>query len=176
MPRPGHRWIHVTFSTHGAWLPGDRRGWRSRGHKRHSSGDYKSPPPAGEHRGLRDWAKQRRGAAVTLTSRLRPVVGMTIVERLAIEDCRCLVVSVSGMHVHVLAELPESLPEQRAIIGRCKAFASKAIKRDLPGRVWTSGGSFKPIADEAHQRSTFSYIEDHAKEGAWVWTFRDGWG
>lgn len=100
-------------------------------------------------------------------------MGRTIVERLAGHDCTCLVISVSGLHVHALTELPQSLPEQRAIIGRCKAFASKAIKDEMPGRIWARGGSFKPIADEAHQRATFGYIEDHRHEGAWVWTFRE---
>ena len=48
MPRPNKCWWHVTLSTYGSWLPGDQRGFRSRKHKIHSSGDYKNPPPASE--------------------------------------------------------------------------------------------------------------------------------
>jgi len=174
MPRPGRRWIHVVFSTHCAWLPGDERGWRSRHHKRHSSGDYKDPPPEEEHEGLRDWARRRSGRPVVLPAHVRPIIGRRIVERLAEADCACLVVSVSGLHVHALAELPLDPAEQRALIGRCKACASTAVRKDLPGKVWAGGGKFKPIADEPHHRATFGYIRGHAEEGAWVWTFRDG--
>src|SRR5438552_18397295 len=45
-------WRHVIISTHCSWLPGSKKGWRSRRHRRHSSGDYKSPPPPDEHHGL----------------------------------------------------------------------------------------------------------------------------
>jgi len=46
------KWFHITFSTYGAWLPGDPRGFRAWKHKRHSSGDYTNRPPRGEHAGL----------------------------------------------------------------------------------------------------------------------------
>ena len=42
-----NNWYHVNGNTYGTWLPGDPRGWRERGHKKHVDGDYKSPPPAG---------------------------------------------------------------------------------------------------------------------------------
>lgn len=66
MPRPGKRWRFVTVGTLNAWLPGDPRGWRSRHHKRHSSGDYKNPPPPGEHEGLYRYCKQRSGKPVVI--------------------------------------------------------------------------------------------------------------
>ncbi|HEX3314753.1 MAG TPA: hypothetical protein VHR72_07680 [Gemmataceae bacterium] len=31
------------LSTYGSWLPGNPRGFRSRKHRIHSSGDYKNP-------------------------------------------------------------------------------------------------------------------------------------
>jgi len=52
------KWIHAYWSTFGVWLPGDPRGFRSRGHRIHSSGNYKDPPPTGEHAGL--WLHARR--------------------------------------------------------------------------------------------------------------------
>ncbi len=52
MPTPGKCWWHNILSTHGSWLPGNPRGFRSRNHRIHSSGDYKNPPPLGEHAGL----------------------------------------------------------------------------------------------------------------------------
>jgi hypothetical protein len=52
MPKPGMRWRHCVIGTHNSWLPGDPRGFRAIDHKIHSSGDYKNPPPEGEHSGL----------------------------------------------------------------------------------------------------------------------------
>lgn len=46
------RWFHIMWSTYGVWLHGDPRGFRDRFHRIHSSGDYKHPPPKGEHAGL----------------------------------------------------------------------------------------------------------------------------
>ena len=40
-----NNWYHVNGNTYGTWLPGDPRGWRERGHKKHVAGDYKNPPP-----------------------------------------------------------------------------------------------------------------------------------
>ncbi len=51
------KWFHITFSTYGTWLPGDPRGFRAWKHKLHSSGDYKSRPPQGEHAALQRYAR-----------------------------------------------------------------------------------------------------------------------
>ena len=52
-----NNWYHVNGNTYGTWLPGDPRGWRERGHKKHVAGDYKSPPPAGSGDGMQRYAK-----------------------------------------------------------------------------------------------------------------------
>jgi hypothetical protein len=44
---PGGVWYHSITSTYGAWLYGDERGFRTRHHREHVDGDYKSPPPRG---------------------------------------------------------------------------------------------------------------------------------
>ncbi len=46
-PPPDFSWFHVVLTTYGAWLPGDVRGFRTRHHREHIEGDYKSPPPQG---------------------------------------------------------------------------------------------------------------------------------
>jgi hypothetical protein len=45
---------------------------------------------------------------------------------------------------------------------------------ELPGKVWAAGGDPIPIKDKAHQRRVYEYILRHKKQGAWVWSFRDG--
>ena len=55
-------WRHVVIGTLRSWNFGDERGFRSRGHRIHSSGDYKNPPPRGEHAKLNEWHVERHVA------------------------------------------------------------------------------------------------------------------
>lgn len=102
MPRPGMRWRHVVFSTVNSWLPGDPRGFRSRNHQIHSSGDYKNPPPAGEHAGLFRYSKHISGPPVVIPRDLRATVGQAVLAKLRKLAYRVLAIAVSGMHVHTL--------------------------------------------------------------------------
>ncbi|MEM6506342.1 MAG: hypothetical protein AAGC44_09070 [Planctomycetota bacterium] len=174
MPTPGKRWFHVTVGTYGSWLPGDPRGFRSKGHKIHSSGDHKRSPPAGEHEGLHTYSKKIAHVMVVLPAELREAVGRGFVQVLIGRGHRVLAVSVSGMHLHALAELPGDRPGVKAEIGYAKKGGSRAISKQLPGRVWARDCGLKLIRDEAHHLNTFSYVERHVEEGAFVWTFRNG--
>jgi hypothetical protein len=51
MAQPGMLWRHVIINTFCTWLHSDERGFRSRKHRIHSSGDYRRRPPKGEHAG-----------------------------------------------------------------------------------------------------------------------------
>src|SRR5262249_36777902 len=82
MPKPGYQWRHVVISTWNSWLPGDPRGFRSKKHKIHSSGDYKNPPPEGDHRFLHDYWKDRVEETVVIPADLREAVGKAILEKL----------------------------------------------------------------------------------------------
>ncbi len=172
MPRSGMRWRHVIISTVNSWLPGDPRGFRSRKHKIHSSGDYKHPPPPGEHAGLHAYSKKISGNPVLVPYELRSVVGMAILRKLRKLDYRVLALSVGGMHAHALVELPDDILIVRHIAGQCKTVSSHAIRRSVPGRVWGAGGTYKPVDNARHHRQVFRYILD--QEDAWVWSLRDG--
>jgi REP element-mobilizing transposase RayT len=174
MPLPGKRWYHVTFSTYNSWLPGDPRGFRSKHHRIHSSGDHRNPPPKGEHAGLHAHAKAISGRPVILETAQRITVGKAVVQNLLKHGHDILVISVSAMHVHTLAQLSEDLQQAKDAVGFAKLSASIRIKDDVPGQVWARGCKPKPIRDEIHHRNTFGYICRHLDEGAWVWTFRDG--
>lgn len=47
--KPWNDWYHVMGHTYGTWLPGDRRGFRTRHHREHVDGDYRNPPPPGKY-------------------------------------------------------------------------------------------------------------------------------
>ncbi len=172
MPKPAMRWRHVTLGTHNSWLPGEPRGFRSFDHKLHSSGDYKNPPPKGEHAGLHSYSKRISGAAVVLPVECRPFVGQEILQKLQDDGYQVLALAVAGMHTHIQVELPDDLPTIRRIIGNCKRAASHAIRELLPGRVWVRDGGYKPIDDAEHQRNVFHYILQQMD--AWIWSYKDG--
>jgi hypothetical protein len=170
MPRPGKRWRHCVIGTYNSWLPGDPRGFRSRGHKVHSSGDYKAPPPEGEHAGLFEYSKQISGDAVIIPRALRETVGRKILEKLRKLDHEVIAISVGGKHAHFLAELPEAIKAVRDVVGQCKSASSHAVRVQLPGRVWGHRGKFTPVDTLEYQRNVFKYIL--RQEDAWIWSFQ----
>lgn len=173
MPTVNKCWRHGIIGTHGSWLPGSPRGWRSRGHRVHSSGDYRQPPPEDEHEGLYAFQLKQCPEAVTINKALREVVGKAFRDELVEQEHRVLAIAVSGQHCHFLAELPVAKKEMQASVGHAKRKLSRAMKGQMPGAVWAAGGKFIVIDNEAYQRSVFEYIARHKQQGAWVWTFRD---
>ncbi len=174
MPAPGKTWYHITLGTHGSWLPGDPRGFRDRKHRIHSSGDHRNPPPTGEHRDLHQYHKQHTSQTTVLPAELRGIVSQKLVNHLNKLKHQVLAVSVSGMHTHLLAELPCNRDQAKHEMTRCKQAAALAVREHLPTKLWAKGLGLKPIRDRQHQLNTFDYIRRHAGEKAWVWTHHDG--
>jgi len=85
-----------------------------------------------------------------------------------------IVAAVDGRHAHMLVKLPDHPPTMRAIVGQAKRVASKSIRKQLPGKVWATGGKFKRIRDRQHQVNSFKYILYEQGPGAWAWSLRDG--
>src|SRR3954470_12821909 len=139
MPAPNKSWRHLILNTLSTWLHGDPRGFRSRNHELHSNGDYKHPPPPGEHERLHRWMKRRARKEVHIPQHLRPIVGCAIRDYLRANGHHILCIAVGKVHTHGLAELPIDLRQIRAIIGECKRKSSRAIKKEMPGNVWSAG-------------------------------------
>lgn len=176
MPAPGMRWRHLILNTRGAWLHGDERGFRSRGHRIHSSGDYKNPPPSDEHEGLRRYHAARSGEPIGIPEAVRGAAGLAFVERLRKEGCRVLALAVAGRHLHGLAELPDHPPTIRQIVGRCKRHATESMKPFLQGSVWSEGGEFRVVDDRDHEHNAYGYILIRQGADTWTWSYRDELG
>ncbi len=172
MPNPGNKWRHVVISTLNSWLPGDPRGWRSKKHRKHSSGDYKNPPPPGEHAGIFRHSQKISDDPVCIPRNARKLACMTIVEELEDKGYRVLMVGVGAVHAHILVELPDDVVRVKTIVGDCKRKSSHAIRDILPGRIWAHGGRFDRVEDEEHHRNVYGYILEHIDEGAYVWSYR----
>ena len=189
-----NRWYHCMSSTYGAWLPGDPRGFRTRGHREHVEGDYKRPPAAGVYEQRHELAKGRMARPeVVLSEGARGVVVDAIVHALvSVHKLEVLAVSVSATHMHTLARFPKptfskrGLPDTptsaindpvRHLIGVAKKESSKALTRAglaAPGGVWARKGKIVPIRNRAHQVNVYKYILEHArKEQAAVWSCKD---
>ena len=173
MPEEGKRWRHVIISTLNSWLPGDPRGFRAVGHKIHSSGDYKKPPPAGEHAGLHQYSSSISGEPVIIPDESREIIGVEIRDELVRKSHRILVISVAATHCHVLVEMPDDKKEIRRIFGECKRKASVAVRKELPGRVWAHDGKYESVDTPEHQQNTYNYIWNK-QDDAWIWSFKDG--
>lgn len=168
------RWFHIMWSTYGAWPPGDPRGFRNRFHRIHSSGDYKNPPPKGEHAGLHRHAKRiMHKSPVMLVPELRQRARDAILEKADALELLVVTVAVSATHAHVLAKLDAARLIE--VVGKLKRHSSHSMRDALPGQVWAARRKDKPIRDRAHQMRIVRYILDHAlKEGASVWCTRKG--
>lgn len=174
MPHPGKRWYHIILNTRGTWLPGDPRGFRTRKHRVHSSGDYKHPPPQGEHAGLHEHTHRISSPPVIINPSLRPIVGQALLHKLQTQTHPVIAICVGSNHAHLLAELPDDRERVKHLAGTWKQAASHRVRTDLPGKLWASGCDPIPIRDKSHHTRTFQYILRHEREGAWVWSFRDG--
>lgn len=163
------KWFHVTFSTYGAWLPGDPRGFRTWKHRKHVEGDYKSPPPPGafEHQMRRSRRLMKRDM-VRLRPVQRRVAGQAMFDMLRAQGAMIVSIAVSAVHVHVVARLPDC--ETREYIGRAKKHAAHCLRAaGLQGGAWAKRCRTLPIKDRAHQINAVNYVMDHRAEGAWAW-------
>ncbi len=160
-------WVHVMTSTRGHWLPGDPRGFRSRAHRIHSSGDYRNPPPPGEHKGLHRHAENLSDRAIRLASSQIEAAGEAIVAKLGRMDVPLAALALDSVHLHVL--MCAGNEDAVRLLGRAKQAASHALRAEIPGRIWGRSSHAVRIRSQAHGRQVKRYILDHAECGAWVY-------
>jgi hypothetical protein len=128
------RTIHAICHYYRQWLPGDERGWRSVNHKRHSTGDYKNPPPHAEHAGLRNWIRSHQAhTPVTLSPAEYPVVGSAFILKLDQIGGRVRCLACGPTHIHLLYD--SMAADAKEEVGRAKQFASLKLTT-RPGRVF----------------------------------------
>ncbi len=159
-------WHHIMLTTYGAWLYGDRRGFRTRHHREHVEGDYKNPPPAGKYA-----AQERRSRElltqppVVIPAKTRRIIGRALWQEFSHLGAWVLIVAVGGQHVHLLVKLPAK--RARHWTGRAKRFTTLKLRdRGWQGELWGVRCKAKRIRDRAHQVNTYHYIERHAEQGS----------
>jgi len=173
MPRFEFLWRHAIINTKCTWLHGDPRGFRSRKHRIHSTGDYKMPPPPGEHEGLHAYQVGKSGAEIHIARAEQAIIGCALRDYLDKQGYKALAVAVTKTHAHVLVELPHGLAEVNRIIGQAKRSASRSVEKTMPGSIWSAGGKYKPVLNRDHCATAHDYIIYDQGLTAWTWSFRD---
>ncbi len=163
------KWFHITFSTYGAWLPGDPRGFRTRHHREHVVGDYKNPPIAGQFEGM--WQRNRarlKRHTVELTPIQRARSGRAMLEMFRRAEITVVAIAVGAKHAHIVAQLPDN--QAKRIVGHAKKHAAHIlIEHGLIGGAWAKGCRTEPVVDRSHQLNAIDYVARHRAQGAWVW-------
>jgi hypothetical protein len=172
---PGGTWIHFISTTYGAWLYGDPRGFRTRHHREHVDGDYKSPPPKGSYaRQYKRSVESLKQPAVRLAKAWRPIVGEAIRDKLVERGAFVVCIAVSSQHVHVLAKVPRGV-DPRIEMGIAKKHATFEMRdRNWEGKLWARRGKELRVKNRAHQLNIYRYILAHIEQGAWVWEWKMG--
>ncbi|HEX4054078.1 MAG TPA: hypothetical protein VHX86_07410 [Tepidisphaeraceae bacterium] len=171
LQQPWNSWYHCTGHTFGTWLPGDPRGFRTRNHRRHVDGDYKSPPPKGKHEGLHQYSKSlMTRPAVYLKPDQRSLVVRLLVESLMRRKIDVVIACVGSVHFHILARFLDRRADHWIGLAKKESahFAKESGQCPIGGR-WAAGGKCQPIANRQHQLAAARYISDHRTEGAAVW-------
>jgi REP element-mobilizing transposase RayT len=172
------RLFHIVINTHSTWLHGDRRGFRSREHRIHSSGDYRNPPPRGEHASLHAYQLEHSAPPTFLPSDAFALIGNAIVENLTSRGHVVQAASVNPTHSHQLVSLPNDFDQIKVIIGWSKRFATRAARQQFEvlrdTEIWAEGETIKPINDESHRSNARDYILTKQGADAWTWTHENG--
>src|SRR4051812_43124354 len=126
---PWDHGYHCMGNTYGTWLPGDRRGFRTRHHKRDVPYDYKHPPPKGLYDRLykRSKALMRYAPVYLETTEQRRRVLEEFVGSLLRRGIEVAIVSVDRVHWHALARFPDHNP--RHWLGIAKRESSHYCKQ-----------------------------------------------
>ncbi len=140
---------HITWRTHGSWLPGDSRGW-----VKHNILGIKEAGPALEQH-ARSLMKHE---AIALTHDQRDVVEATIREHCRIRQWELHAINVRTNHVHVVVSANVH-PEK--IMAELKAWCSRRLNEATehpPDKWWAGHGSTKWINDTRYLEEAIRYV------------------
>jgi hypothetical protein len=164
-------WYHCIGHAYGSWLPGDARGFRTRHHRLHVDGDYKSPPPVGKYVGLHQYSKSimtREPVRIPEAARGRIIV--SLVDSLIAKGCDVVIASLDAIHFHILARFRNGDPSHVLGIAKKESAYFAHEHGVMPaGGVWAKRAQYRPIRNRAHQLATVRYILNHRHQNAAIW-------
>jgi len=146
----------LTWTTYGAWLPGDERGWVAK------PGQFQTPDAQRKEAARRLMTEP----ALTLDAEQRRVMEGTVEDHCRIRGWRHHAVSARMRHVHVVVTAPQRDPAD--VMDQFKAWATRRLKalersrRPADGPIrqnwWTQGGSKRRLYDEKSLEAAIRYV------------------
>jgi REP element-mobilizing transposase RayT len=159
-PQPDPLGYLLTWSTYGAWLPGDERGWTK---------EWSGPQPP--NRLLERDARRRMGErCVKLNPAQREVVEKTIRAHCEIRGWELFAVNCRTNHVHVVVAAPRHPDEVQR---QFKAWCARKLSEQEPASGaaagakrtwWGEGGSGRYLNDERSLEAAILYVRDAQDE------------
>lgn len=147
IPNPDLISLFITWTTYGAWLPGDSRGWR-----KWKAGEQQPQP------WLQDWCKQRmKEEPVVLDVIQRRTVEEVITRHAKHREWELHAVSARSNHVHVALSLIPKVSKSanrfsdgiKRVRDEFKANATRVLRQlETPiqnDKIWTKGGDIQVI-------------------------------
>jgi REP element-mobilizing transposase RayT len=139
----------ITWTTYGAWLPGDSRGWRKK-----RQGD-RPPQPL-----LEEWCRKRMTEPeVVLNEMQRGKVEAVCRQHATIRGWKLHAVNARSNHVH-LAVTADKGP--KVVRDQFKANATRVLRLQPDAlskqRIWTQGGDCEIVDGEEELERVIEYI------------------
>jgi REP element-mobilizing transposase RayT len=140
---------HITFTTYGTWLQGDKRRWVK---------DGKTYNP---NRELYERNKKRvEDKKIVLNKRERDIVSETILRKAEEISEKILAILVWSSHVHIVIKYSGRPVEE--LVRIFKNSAAAALRgNEFKGRVWTRGFDKRFCFDEKSLRNRIEYVKGH---------------
>jgi REP element-mobilizing transposase RayT len=164
----------ITWTTYGHWLPGDPRGFRTRGAKefvpppqRYANGESYEPD---KYRRLYEHCLSKIKPPIYLNEQQKQIAADAITE-VCSKFVSEAVIAVTKNHAHAFVDLPSNVTVEY-FCARAKAVSSlKLSNYGLKGRVWARKYHAKRISDE-HIDEVRRYVHSHNDQNAVVIEFR----
>ncbi len=172
------KWWLISWTTHGTWLPGDKRGYRTwRGHR------YVPPPKryakreepvykAGEHAGVLQVAESISHGPTYLSHEQMEIALAAMVEEIDQISVAPAIMSVGDSHVHWLCYFGPV--EIRPTVSRVKAAASRELNRrsSRETKTWTKGCNMRSKATQRECRIAYKYVRDHRDQECLIYEWK----
>jgi REP element-mobilizing transposase RayT len=148
---------HITWTTYGTWLPGDKRGWIKKSHHGVRPPDWR----------IEGQSRERMTEdAIVLSEEQRAIVEQTIATHCVIRKWTLHAANARTNHVHtvITAEVDPDV-----VMNQLKAWCSRRLSdaaeltesvavRAGRRRWFTEGGDKKLIHDEVYLRNAIQYV------------------
>ena len=145
----------LTWTTYGAWLPGDERGWQRR-----NEIEIQPPDKLFKEMAVADMVESPFLASKTDRDNIR----QTVERHCQIRQWDLHKLNVRSNHIHVVVTAPDYEPN--TVRDQLKAWCTRNLKKLHPGRkrFWTEGASCRWINHEDDLESAILYISDEVQD------------